>query len=194
MRTWGTLLVAAALIAAPTAAHADSADNYTPVDPSGATLAGSVVTGECRNAELWLAYTVTITDPDDVAASTGVATLVIDVPGRSVPVTLGPLTDGSLAGSMRFPAATGAELRRVAGGGTAATTVNATIQVQPASVPALAYPITLPACGAAPASTVGALAVTGTSGLTPVVGLAGGALIALGSVFALLRLRSRRPH
>ncbi|HEX5730899.1 hypothetical protein [Microbacterium sp.] len=192
MRKWGMLLIAAALVAAPTAAHAGQDDNYTPVDPSQATLAGSVVTGDCRGGESWLDFVVSVTDPDDVAAETGDVTLVIEQSGRSVTVPLGALSDGSVAGSVPWPAAADTMLTRLPGGGTAATTVDGTIQVQPGSVPPLQYPITVPACGAQEKSAIAALAATGSSGWTPALGLAGGALIAIGSLLAVLRLRRSR--
>ncbi len=192
MRKWGMLVVAAALVAAPTAAHAGQDDNYTPVDPSQPTLAGSVLSGDCRGGENWLDYAVTVTDPDDVAAATGDVLLVLEQSGRSVTVQLGALTDGSAAGSVRWPDSADALLTRLPGGGTGATTVNATIQVQPGSVPALQYPIVVPACGAQEKDAIAALAATGSSGWTPALGLAGGALIALGSLLAVLRLRRSR--
>lgn len=191
MRNWGTLLVVAALVAAPTAAHAVQDDNYTPVDPSQPTLAGSVVTGDCQDGELWLRYAVTVTDPDGIAAATGDVTLVVEGAGGSETVSLGALSDGSLVGSMPWPEAADDVLQPLSGGGTAAATVNATLSVQPGSVPALTQPIGVPACGGAQVSSIGALAVTGSSGLTPALGLAGGVLVALGAALVVLRLRRR---
>lgn len=188
MRTWGTLLVAAVIVGAPVAAHADEKDIYTPDNPVSATLAGSVVTGECRNEETWLRYTVEVTSPEDVAAASGTVSLLIEDPSRDIRVPLGPLVDGSAVGSVPWPEAEEATLRRMTGDGTAPVTLRAVIRVQPAGLPALAVPVTIPTCDPAPA----ALAATGISGWMPTFGFVGAGLLAAGAAIGLLRRTRQR--
>lgn len=164
---------------APATAYAATDGNYTPDDPSGATLAGSVLTCECSSDERWIDYRVRVTAPDGHDL-TGSAVLSLDLGARTVSVPLGELEDGTVAGRMAWPDDSG-EIDPV---------VNATVAVAGVTPP-LAVPLAVPACEAGVAG-LAVLPATGLAGWVAPLGALGAVLVALGIVVRSTR-RSRVP-
>ncbi|MFT4211388.1 MAG: hypothetical protein QM626_05895 [Microbacterium sp.] len=175
MRIWGAVLVAA-LIALPTAAYADDT-NYTPVDPSRSTLAGSTVDVECEGTDLRLVYDVRVTQPEGSVAVSGDVRLTVTSTGTVL--DLGSLTDGAAAGEVVWP------LDDTPG------TLAAQLEVVGSDVPTLTVSVHVAECDPRTADVL-ALAVTGLD--APVAAIVGAALAAvvLGAVVLVVRARRRR--
>jgi hypothetical protein len=179
MRRFAAAVIVGALMGAPATAYAADG-NYTPDDPSAATLAGSVVTCECRSEERWIDYRVQVTAPDGHEIS-GEAVLALDVGARTVTVPLGELDDGAVAGRVAWPGEPG-EVDPV---------IDATVSVEPAVIAPLAVPLAVPACDAEVAA-ASILPATGVAGWVVPLGILGALLLAGGVVLRAVR-RTRTP-
>lgn len=177
MRTFAAAALVGVLLGGPLTATAASDSRYTPVDPSSPTLAGSAVVTECRSGDPWIDYRVEVTDPSGGVVA-GDAVLVLELGGRSATVPLGALTDGTVAGSVPWPAEAAAA---VGGAGTAV------IRVEPSVAPALRLPLTVADCD--PDALAAALPSTGLPSWVPGLGVVGVGLVAGGVALGLLRRR-----
>lgn len=184
MHTLAAAVIVGALVGAPVTAYAASDGNYTPDDPSIATLAGSTVSTVCRSEQRWIDYRVQVTAPDDASVS-GDAALALDLGDGTVSVPLGALEDGIAEGSVAWPDDGGAAEAAVVDG----AVVDATVSVDPAVAAALVVPLTVPACDSALAA---ALPATGLASWVAPLGVLGAMLVALGVAVRTVRHRRAR--
>lgn len=195
--------------AAPAASAAES-DPYTPHTPTPPSLAGSSASALCVGDAPWINYSVTLTDPDNQSKGHTAYLLMTDGTD-SVTLTLGPLVNGRISGSVLWPGAsvdssgapTGwpgwAELNGewVETDGNYAWTrgaITAELHVNPELTVPLSYPPASAACASptivrtdAPAS----LAITG--GAVPYLALGIG-VTALGAGIGVVAVRRRRSR
>jgi LPXTG-motif cell wall-anchored protein len=193
MRIWGTFLLAAALVAAPTAASAADGDHYVPVTPPENTLSGSALLTECDNDEPVFRYDVRLVrvadDPGSV--ETGVegppvdATLMLTSGQRSVSVDLGTFTD-EMSGVIPWPDDVTAFVEATPAG----QAITAQLEVDPVLADPLAVPFDILDCAPANPLTAG-LAVTGGGGVAWGVAAGAAALVAAGGFLVVRRRRTR---
>lgn len=178
MRFIATAAIVGVLMGAPLTVHAASESNYTPDDPSAATLVGSVLTCECRSEERFIDYQVRVTAPDGQSAA-GDAVLSLDLGARTVSVPLGTLSDGAVSGRIPWPGDPGV----------VDPVVDATVTVAGVTPP-LAVPLSVPECDTALAAS--SLPATGLPGWVAPLGGVGALLLVTGVVVRSVR-RSRVP-
>jgi len=208
-RSFFFALAVAAVVAlgAPTAAYAES-DDYTPTNPATPTLAGSTAVGVCEKDAPWIAYNVTLIDPDAQATS-NVARLVLTDGTNTSTITLGTLVNGSLSGRALWPGASVNAAGEATGwpgwafengqwvevpGNFAWTrgNITATIEVNPSLVVPLSYPPATPQCAAGPHNpSTASLPATGMSAAIGPIAVVGAVVLA-GGVFLVLRRRFAR--
>lgn len=199
--------VALMLTATPAAAFADG---YEPDDPSDPTLAGSTAVGECIADAPWIFYSVELTDPDSQATG-NTAILHMTDGTNSASFELGELVDGAVSGQLLWPGASVDE-NGVANGWPGwefidgewvevpdnfrwtRGDITATIEVNPETEVALAYPPATPQCAVDPptSGSTAALPATGLEASMLPLAVTGGVLAIAGAiVLVLLRRRSR---
>lgn len=216
----GALALAAALVMAgpAVAAFATGDDGYTPGTPTVPTLAGSTAGVSCVKNAPYIQYSVTMTDPDEVATGHTAYLLLADAAGHSVDLELGALVNDHLSGSILWPGASvdangngnGWPGWVMSGGAWQQTTGNfawtrgaitATLHVNPSVVVPLSYPPATALCAnpasvgdASGVSAAGgsALAVTGATVPWLAAGV-GTAALAVGGILLVLR-RRRAEH
>jgi hypothetical protein len=170
----GAVLVGALLTAPMTASAAEN--NYTPVDPSAPTLAGSAVVSGCQDGDPVIDYRVRVTDPPDGTIADAV--LVLGSGSRAVSVPLGTVTAAGISGRVAWPQSALAD-----------PGATATITLTPQVADPVSLPLSAPTC-AQPAA-LGALAATGMPDWVPVLGIAGVVLVVAGAVLRPFRRRRR---
>ncbi|MFJ6653889.1 hypothetical protein ACIQLJ_13950 [Microbacterium sp. NPDC091313] len=174
MRMFASAVLVGVLLGAPATMSA-AEGNYTPVNPSDPTLAGSAVVSGCQNGDPIIDYRVAVTDPPDGTVADAV--LVIGTGSRAVSVPLGTVTAAGISGRIAWPSSATAD------------TTSATITLTPQVADPLTLPLTAPRC-AEPAA-LGALAATGMPDWVPALGIAGVVLVVAGAVLRPFRRRSR---
>jgi len=208
-RSFFVALTLGAIVAlgAPAAAHAEP-DDYTPTNPATPSLAGSTAVGACDGDVPWIAYDITLLDPND-EIPTDQATLEISDGENSATLALGTLVNGQLSGRVLWPGASvdaagnptgwpgwafenGAWVETEGNFGWTRGAITATIVVNPTLAVPLSYPPATPVCDANPPRSGSAAASLPATGLSAaVVPLAVGGLVAAG-IGTLLVMR-RRP-
>lgn len=204
-------LAVAAVVAlgAPAAAYAEP-DDYTPTNPATPTLAGSTAVGICEKDAPWIAYNVTLIDPDAQATSNEARLVITDGTNTST-IVLGTLVNGSLSGRVLWPGASVNAAGEATGwpgwafengqwvevpGNFRWTRgdITATIEVNPSLVVPLSYPPATPQCSANPHNpSTASLPATGMTAAVGPIAIAGGAALAVGLGFLLVvRRRSAR--
>ncbi|WJM16935.1 LPXTG cell wall anchor domain-containing protein [Microbacterium arborescens] len=196
----------------PTVSSTD-ATTYAPDDPSGATLAGSMVTTDCESDAPWISFDVVLTG-GTVEEATAPVSLILDDGVNTTSVPLGSLQDYRLSGRMLWPGASVDDEGRGTGwpgwefrDGTWTATdagfawtrgdIAATLRVNPDLAVPVAYPASTPDCATSPNgvrdAAVAALPATGGSASGPIAlaVAAVGAFVA-GALLVLQRRRHRR--
>jgi hypothetical protein len=173
MRMFASAVLVGVLLGAPVTANA-AEGNYTPVNPSAPTLAGSAVSTGCADGAAWIDYRVQVTDPPEGVVADAV--LQLGSGARSVTVPLGAVTSAGVAGRVAVPQ-----------GAMAAGSSSATIRLEPQIADPLTMPVSAPAC-AQPAA-LGALAATGLPSWVPMLGIAGVMLVVAGALVRPFRRR-----
>ncbi|QAY61919.1 LPXTG cell wall anchor domain-containing protein [Microbacterium protaetiae] len=185
--------------------------NYTPRTPTVPTLAGSTASGVCIGDAPWISFSVTMTDPDNVATGHEVR-LVLTDGTHTLTIDLGALVNDKLTGKILWPGAdvdssghgiawpgwtgTGDHLVPTTGNyaWTRGTHVTATLEVNPSLQVPLSYPAATSACAApasVPADSAGILPVTGLNVPVIPIAIGGGIVLLAGAGLVLAR---RRQH
>ncbi|WP_125131206.1 hypothetical protein [Microbacterium sp. 10M-3C3] len=173
MRTIASAVLVGVLLGAPATVNA-AEGNYTPVNPSAPTLAGSAVAAGCSTGDPIIDYRVQVTDPPDGVVAD--ATLVLGTGSRAVTVALGTVTAAGISGSVPWPSDAMAD-----------PSTTATIRLEPQVADPLTLPLSATTC-AQPAA-LGGLAATGLPSWVPALGIVGVALVAFGAVLRPFRRR-----
>jgi LPXTG-motif cell wall-anchored protein len=179
MRTFAAATLVAVLMGAPLAAGIASDSRYTPGDPSAATLAGSALVTECRSGDPWIDYRVQVTDPSGSIVG-GNAVLVLELGSRTTTVPLGALADGTVSGSVPWPADAAVDAA-------SDPSVTAILRVEPSVAAPLSMPLAVTDCDAV--ASAASLPLTGLAAWVPALGVVGAALVAAGVSLGLLRRR-----
>lgn len=200
------VLIAMAL---PSVAYAAD-DNYTPVNPTTPTLAGSSAVADCEADAPWITYSITLTDPESQATSHS-AVLFMTNGTSSLEIPLADLTDNRSEGRVLWPGASVDSSGNANGwpgwafengqwvettGNFAWTRGNITAQlrVNPELTVPLSYPEATPSCVAGPrvSGSATSLPATGLSAAVLPIGIVGGAVVIAGAVLLILRRRAHR--
>lgn len=202
------LTIAVVGLSAGTAFAAD--DDYTPNTPDTLTLAGSTASSDCKSDVPWINFSVTLTDPKNIAKG-HTAYLELSDGTNSTDIKLGDLKGNKISGSVLWPGASVDSKGNATGwpgwaevnGKWVETTGNfawtrgnitAKLHVNPEVVVPLSYPKASAACAnptAVSAEAPSSLALTGGTISLAAAGV-GVAALAVGAGLTLRRRRAQR--